>query len=77
MVQRTYEKHVEPPTKMMTLREYAQYARGIYGPQSINDFMLNVMQVASQGSILPRLEWDKMVVGIKLKHAELARKGNA
>lgn len=74
---RQHDRHVEPATKIMTLREYRQYAEKIYGPKSINDFMMRVMNRASMGAALTRETWDKMVVGIKLKHAEIMMRGMA
>jgi hypothetical protein len=68
---RNFDKHVTAPEQIMTLREYRQYAEKIYGANTINDFMLRVMDVASGGLSKTRLEWDKMQVGIKLKHAEM------
>ncbi|MEN6550138.1 MAG: hypothetical protein ABFE07_29185 [Armatimonadia bacterium] len=70
-MRRMLKKQIIPENQIVTLRQYREYVQAIHGPETINDFMLRVMEAAAMGRPMTRLDWDKMQVGIKLKHAEL------
>lgn len=70
-MRRMLKKQVIPENQVITLRQYQEYVRAIHGPDTINDFMLRVMDAAAMGRPMTRLDWDKMQVGIKLKNAEI------